>query len=87
MGLSGIGFTELLMLFVVVILVFGTKKLATFGSDLGTAIRGFRNAMSEGEQPAANQTTPHASPTNLSSAHNSPQNGANVETAQPAARV
>lgn len=40
---------HLLIVLVVCLLVFGTKKLKTLGSDLGGAVRGFKKAMSEGE--------------------------------------
>lgn len=46
----GIGMRELLIILVVVLLVFGTKKLKTIGSDLGSAVKGFKNAMGEGEK-------------------------------------
>jgi sec-independent protein translocase protein TatA len=36
----GIGFRELLVILVIVLLVFGAKKLKTIGSDLGAAGRG-----------------------------------------------
>jgi sec-independent protein translocase protein TatA len=39
-----------LILLVVVLLVFGTKKLKNVGSDLGAAVKGFRAAMGEGEK-------------------------------------
>lgn len=46
----GIGIWELLLLFLIVLLLFGTKRLRNIGGDLGSAIRSFRNAMSdEGE--------------------------------------
>ena len=41
---------HLLILLVVVLLVFGTKKLRTIGPDLGNAIRGFKDSMKEGER-------------------------------------
>jgi sec-independent protein translocase protein TatA len=40
---------HLLMIVVIVLLVFGTKKLRSLGSDLGSAVRGFKKAMSDGE--------------------------------------
>ena len=49
---------HLIIVLVVVLLVFGTKKLSTFGSDLGGAIRGFKKAMNE---PQAD-TPPPAAP-------------------------
>ena len=41
---------HLLIILVVVLLVFGTKKLRSIGSDLGAAVRGFKKSMSEGDQ-------------------------------------
>ena len=40
---------HLLIILVIVLLVFGTKKLKTIGSDLGAAVRGFKKSMNEGE--------------------------------------
>ncbi|NOP02667.1 twin-arginine translocase TatA/TatE family subunit [Klebsiella pneumoniae] len=51
-----------IVLLVVVVLVFGTKKLKNFGSDLGEAIKGFRKAMSDEENKPAEQTPPPAQP-------------------------
>ena len=47
MGLGGISMTQLLIILVIVVLVFGTKKLKNLGSDLGGALKGFKNAMSD----------------------------------------
>jgi sec-independent protein translocase protein TatA len=46
----GIGMRELVVILLVVLVVFGAKKLRTVGSDLGHAVRGFKKAMNEGEQ-------------------------------------
>ena len=44
--------THLLILLAVVILIFGTKKLRNIGSDLGGAVKGFKDGMaSENESP------------------------------------
>lgn len=45
----GIGMRELIIILLVVLLVFGAKKLRTIGSDLGAAVRGFKKAVNEGE--------------------------------------
>jgi sec-independent protein translocase protein TatA len=50
MGLGGVNLTQLLIILVIVVLVFGTKKLKNIGSDLGGALKGFKNAMSEDEK-------------------------------------
>jgi sec-independent protein translocase protein TatA len=47
--MGNIGFKEILLILVVVLLVFGTKKLKSIGSDLGSAVRGFKKSMSDGE--------------------------------------
>ena len=41
---------QLLIILVVVILIFGTKKLRTLGGDLGGAVKGFKKAMNEDEK-------------------------------------
>jgi sec-independent protein translocase protein TatA len=41
---------HLLIILLIVLLVFGGKKLKTLGSDLGGAFRGFKKAMNEGEE-------------------------------------
>lgn len=45
----GIGMRELIIILLVVLLVFGAKKLRTIGSDLGAAVRGFKKAVNDGE--------------------------------------
>jgi sec-independent protein translocase protein TatA len=45
MGLGGISIWQLLIILVIVVLLFGTKRLGSLGSDLGSAIRGFRKSM------------------------------------------
>lgn len=45
----GIGIWELVLLFLIVLLVFGTKRLRNIGGDLGGAIKSFRSAMNDPE--------------------------------------
>ncbi len=45
----GIGFKELLIILVIVLVLFGAKRLRTLGGDLGSALKGFRSAVKEGE--------------------------------------
>jgi sec-independent protein translocase protein TatA len=40
---------HLLLILLIVLLVFGGKKLKSLGSDLGSAFRGFKKAMADGE--------------------------------------
>jgi sec-independent protein translocase protein TatA len=50
MGLGAPGLWQLIIIAVIVMLVFGTKKLKNIGEDLGAGIKGFKKAMENGEQ-------------------------------------
>lgn len=52
MGVGGIGIWQLLIILLIVVLLFGTKRLKSIGSDLGNAVKGFRSAMSDADQGA-----------------------------------
>ncbi|WP_374595009.1 Sec-independent protein translocase subunit TatA [Aquabacterium sp.] len=45
--------THLIIFLVIIVLIFGTKKLKNIGSDLGSAVKGFKDGMKDGEQAAA----------------------------------
>lgn len=47
MGIGGISIWQLLIILAIIILLFGTKKLGSLGSDLGSALRGFKNGMKD----------------------------------------
>ncbi len=47
MGIGGIGIWQLLIILVIVLMLFGTKRLRGLGGDLGGAIKGFKKAVSE----------------------------------------
>lgn len=47
MGFGGISMWQLLILLLIVVLVFGTKRLRNMGGDLGAAVKGFRKGMEE----------------------------------------
>ncbi len=49
MGFGGVSFWQLLIVFAIVILIFGTSRLKNLGGDLGGAIRGFRKAVEHDE--------------------------------------
>ena len=40
-----------LIVLIIVLLIFGTKKLRNMGSDLGGAVKGFKDGMKGGEEP------------------------------------
>jgi sec-independent protein translocase protein TatA len=48
----GMSIWQLAIILVIVLLLFGTKRLRNLGSDLGSSISGFKNAMKEGEKKA-----------------------------------
>jgi sec-independent protein translocase protein TatA len=50
MGFGGISIWQLLIILVIVLLLFGTKRLRNIGSDLGSAFKGFKKSMGEGEK-------------------------------------
>lgn len=49
MGFGGISLWQLLIILVIVILLFGTKRLKNLGSDLGSAVKGFKDSVSNDE--------------------------------------
>jgi sec-independent protein translocase protein TatA len=55
--MGGISVWQLLIIAVIVVLLFGTKKLRGIGGDLGSAVKGFKKAISEDEaaKPQATQ--------------------------------
>ncbi len=57
MTVMGFGWQELLIIAVIVALVFGTKKLRNIGSDLGGAVKGFKDSVNiESKEQAATDT-------------------------------
>jgi len=61
MGVGGISVWQLLIILAIVIMLFGTKRLRTMGSDLGSAVKGFRKTMSE-EQAGDKASEPEPEP-------------------------
>ena len=47
--MGNLGWKELLIILAVVLVIFGAKKLKTIGTDLGSAVRGFKKSMNEGD--------------------------------------
>ncbi|AOG22433.1 Sec-independent protein translocase subunit TatA [Acidovorax sp. RAC01] len=47
-----------LIVLLIVVMVFGTKKLKNMGSDLGGAVKGFKDGMKDGSADAPSATTP-----------------------------
>jgi sec-independent protein translocase protein TatA len=58
MGVGGISIWQLLIILVIVVLLFGTKRLKNIGSDLGGAVKGFRSAMSDADKGEEEEQDP-----------------------------
>lgn len=57
--MGGISIWQLLIIAVIVVLLFGTKKLGSIGSDLGASIKGFKKAMGD-DEPKQDKTSQDA---------------------------
>jgi sec-independent protein translocase protein TatA len=73
MGFGGIGIWQLVIILVIVIMLFGTKKLRGMGADLGGALKGFKKAMKDDDANGdaddnviLNQSAEHKKPDTVS---------------------
>ena len=53
--MMGISIWQLLIILAIVLVLFGAKRLRNVGSDLGSAIKGFKQAVKEGEEESASE--------------------------------
>ena len=53
MGFGGISIWQLIIILAIIVLLFGTKKLRGIGGDLGSAVKGFKKAVSDDDQTSA----------------------------------
>lgn len=58
----GFSTTHLIIFLVIIIVIFGTKKLRNIGSDLGGAVKGFKDGMKDGSEKTADATNTTAAP-------------------------
>jgi sec-independent protein translocase protein TatA len=56
--MGGLSWIHWVILLIVVVLVFGTKKLGNVGSDLGKAVKGFKDGVKGEEEKSAGAGTP-----------------------------
>ena len=63
MGVGGIGIWQLLIILLIVVMLFGTKKIRYIGSDLGGALKGFKNAV-KADEPGKNEPSENAEENN-----------------------
>jgi sec-independent protein translocase protein TatA len=82
--MGGIGIWQLVIIAVIVVLLFGTKKLRNMGGDLGSAVKGFKNAINdEKEQPNKAEKSSDTLADNAQSSEDVTQSkGANTKEAQ-----
>ena len=57
MGIGGISIWQLLIILAIVIMIFGTKKLKSLGTDLGSAVKGFRQSVTDKSESKDAKTT------------------------------
>ncbi|MBL4679944.1 MAG: twin-arginine translocase TatA/TatE family subunit [Pseudomonadales bacterium] len=74
------GVTELMIIAVIVLLLFGTTKLKSLGSDLGTAIKGFKSAMDENKTDTENTQLEADEPSQIPGANQTTQTKETNET-------
>jgi len=55
-GLAGISPWSLLIILVIVVVIFGTKRLRNAGGDLGAAVKNFKDSMKTGENEAKKES-------------------------------
>lgn len=55
--MGGISIWQLVIIAVIVVLLFGTKKLRNLGSDLGSAVKGFKKAVTDEEKAEGQKST------------------------------
>jgi len=71
-----------LIVLLIVVMVFGTKKLKNIGSDLGGAVKGFKDGMKEGGQTPATEDKPAAPAGQVTNAQASDKTTIDVEARQ-----
>ncbi len=80
MGLGGVSIWQLLIILIIVVVLFGTKRLRNIGTDLGSAIRGFRNSIKDSQENTGDAQFPEAEQQNLTA---QPQQQAQQPAQQP----
>jgi len=82
MGIGGISMWQLLILLLIVVLVFGTKRLRNMGGDLGAAIKGFRKGMEDGKGETEEKLEPDQIAANENASAAAQETVKNTESSQ-----
>ena len=56
MGIGGISFWQILIILVVILILFGGKKIRTMGSDLGEGLKGFKKAIKDDDSTKGSES-------------------------------
>ena len=82
--MGGFSIWHWLIVLLIVVMVFGTKKLRNMGGDLGGAVKGFKDGMKEGGQSPADEkpVVPAGQVTNAQAADKAERNTIDVEARQ-----
>ncbi len=85
---GGISGWQLLILLLIVVLVFGTKRLRNIGSDLGGAVKGFKKGMEEvGDDNDTDATEKLAADPDPADAQSAANSAPEAETRKPGSEV
>lgn len=77
--MGGLSIWHWAIVLVVVVLVFGTKKLRNLGGDLGGAIKGFKDGMKEGGADEAKPTAEATAQVTSKTAEEAPNDGKTID--------
>ena len=58
MGIGGISIWQILIILLVVLVIFGGKKIKNLGSDLGEGLKGFKKAIKDEDEESSSKTDP-----------------------------
>ncbi len=82
--MGGIGIWQLAIIAVIVVLLFGTKKLRNIGGDLGSAVKGFKNAI--GDEKEQKESAEKSSDTLADNSINAEETSQNKESKEAASK-
>lgn len=85
--MGNIGIWQLVIILVIVLLLFGTKKIANIGGDLGSAIRNFRKSVKDGEDESAKRDAAQQDPAKQVPQQNTQADGAKTEANKDKTKV
>ncbi len=80
--MGGISIWQLIIIAVIVVLLFGTKKLSSLGSDLGASIKGFKKAMSDDDAKSKSTQQDEDADFSAKSLSEKPQDSVNKDEAK-----